>query len=105
MNALTFIALGGLLGAAGQGIRVVVGIKKEIDEADKSKKTIRDWFDATEFLISFVLGAIVGILAAVSAYEINIEPTKTLLLGIVGAGYSGADFIGGLMKKWLPATT
>lgn len=107
MNAsqtLTFVALGALLGAAGQGVRAVIGIMKEIDDAKKTNKTVRDWFDAKELVISFLLGAIAGILAAVSQYASDVHLTKNLLFGFLAAGYSGADFIGGVMKKWLPAT-
>ena len=34
-TALGYILLGGLLGAIGQGIRVVVGLKKQMDESSK----------------------------------------------------------------------
>src|SRR5437867_10590033 len=101
-ETLTFVALGALLGAAGQGVRAVIGIKKEIDDAKKANKSVKDWFDAKELTISFVLGAIAGILAAVSQYGSELQLTKNLLFGLLAAGYSGADFIGGVMQKWLP---
>jgi len=103
-HTLTFVALGALLGAAGQGLRAVIGIKKEIDDAKKTNKTVNDWFDGKEFAISFVLGAVAGILAALTQYGPTVELTKNLLFGFVAAGYSGADFIGGIMQKWLPST-
>lgn len=100
-QTLTFVALGALLGAAGQGFRAVIGIKKEIDDARAKNLTVKDWFDGKELLISFLLGAIAGILAAISHYGSDVKFTKDLLFGLLAAGYSGADFIGGIMQKWV----
>lgn len=104
-QALTFVALGALLGAAGQGVRAVVGIKKEIDHARSAGKTVSDWFDGKELSLSFVLGAIAGILAAISQYAPDVQVSRNLLFGLAAAGYSGADFIDGIIQKWLPAKT
>jgi CHASE2 domain-containing sensor protein len=106
MNAaqtLTFVLLGALLGAAGQGARVVVGLKKEIVDARGTGKTVAQWFDGRELLVSFVLGSVAGIIAAIWQYGPDVLITKNLLLGFAAAGYAGADFIGGLMEKWIPA--
>lgn len=102
-HTLTFVALGALLGLAGQGVRAVIGIKKEIDDPKNANKTVNEWFDGKEMTISFILGAVAGILAALTQYASNVELTKNLLFGFVAAGYSGADFIGGFMQKWLPS--
>jgi hypothetical protein len=101
-QTLTFVALGALLGAAGQGARAVIGIKKEIDQAKSTGKTVSDWFDGKELSLSFVLGAIAGILAAISQYAPDMQVSRNLLFGLAAAGYSGADFIDGIMQKWLP---
>ena len=103
-QTLAFVALGALLGAAGQGVRAVVGIKKEIDDAKKEQKTVKDWFDARELVLSIILGAVAGILAALTQYDPKVEISKNLLFAFAAAGYSGADFIGGVMQKWLPST-
>ena len=100
-QTLTFVALGALLGAAGQGVRAVVGIKKEIEAANLANKTSRDWFNGKELLVSFIIGALAGILAAILHYAADVKLTKELLLGLLAAGYSGADFIGGFMQKWV----
>jgi hypothetical protein len=108
MNAgqtLTFVLLGALLGAAGQGARVVVGLKKEVVDARETGKTVAQWFDGRELLLSFVLGSVAGVVAAISQYAPDVAITKSLLLGFAAAGYAGADFIGGLMEKWIPANT
>lgn len=104
IHTLTFLALGGLLGATGQGLRATVGLKKEIADAKASNKAFKDWFDGKEFGISFILGTVAGILAALTQYGPTVELSKSLLLGFVAAGYSGADFIGGFMEKWLPSS-
>jgi hypothetical protein len=97
MDLLAFLLVGALLGAAGQGARLVVGLKKELAAAKAAGK--RAWFDRHEFVVSFVLGAVAGVAAAVAQYEANVEITRSLLLGFAGAGYSGADFFGGLLKR------
>ncbi len=99
-QALAFIALGALLGAAGQAARAIVGIKKAMDDAQTAKRT--DWFDPKQLGVSFIIGAVAGIVAAVAQYDPNIAVTKSVLLGFAGAGYAGADFIGGALQKWLP---
>lgn len=104
-QTLAFLAIGGLLGAGGQGLRAVIGIKKQIEEAKEASrpKTVAEWFDGRKLGISFLLGALAGVLAAVSQYASDVAITKDLLLGFAAAGYGGADFIEGLMKKWLPS--
>lgn len=103
IQTLTLVSLGAVLGATGQGVRAAIGIKKEMDDAKTSGK--KDWFNGKELGVSFILGAVAGILAALTQYGPTVELTKSLLFGFVAAGYSGADFIGGLMQKWLPSST
>jgi hypothetical protein len=101
-QTLTFIVLGAVLGAAGQGARAVVGIKKEIVAARSEGRRVGEWFDGRELVISFVwarLPACSGDLAVcLPTYQI----TRSLLLGFAGARYAGADFISGLMDKRIP---
>jgi hypothetical protein len=107
MNAteiLAYILLGGVLGAVGQSMRVIVGLKKEIDDAKQrtTDKSVKDWFDARELWVSLLLGAIAGIVAAGLAFKPDMTFDKNFLLGVVAAGYAGADFLGGIMSKWQP---
>jgi hypothetical protein len=107
IQTITLIALGALLGTIGQAIRAVVGIKKEIDAANQAKAAgmqVPDWFNGKELGVSLLIGALAGSLAAILQYGKDLEITKDLLFGLVGAGYAGADFIGGVMQKWLPKT-
>ena len=104
-HTLAFLAVGALLGAGGQGLRAIIGIKKQIEEARLASPplTVAQWFDGKKLGISFLLGAIAGVLAAVAQYASDQVVSKELLMGFLAAGYGGADFIEGLMQKWLPS--
>ena len=65
-----------------------------------SPKTLKPRPEAFDFGI---LGALAGALAAVTLYTADLTITRELLMGFVVAGYAGADFIGGLIRKWLPS--
>ncbi|MEA4926360.1 MAG: hypothetical protein VB084_13775 [Syntrophomonadaceae bacterium] len=90
-----FILLGAILGSAGQGIRIVVGLKKNNDKGDKGTT-----FDLKQFIIGLTIGSIAGILGAISLYGELID--KQLLITLIAIGYAGTDFIEGFMKKKLP---
>jgi hypothetical protein len=99
--ALAILGVGVLLGAGGQTVRVVIGLKKEMDQApgqDWGK-----WFNASQLVVSMLLGGAAGLLYAV--YQFGAEINKQYLLGGIAAGYAGADFIEGLMSKYLPGGT
>jgi uncharacterized membrane protein YeaQ/YmgE (transglycosylase-associated protein family) len=107
-TALTFVLLGAVLGMVGQGVRVIVGIKKELDQAAPGAAW-STWFQPgqllTTIIISMVVGAIAGVLAEVSAPSFGAEITRGFMLGIIGAGYSGTDFIEGIMTNAAPGLT
>ena len=46
--------MGALLGAAGQGARVVVGLKQERAAAKGGREGVRDWFDSHDLAVSFI---------------------------------------------------
>jgi hypothetical protein len=101
--AILYIVLGIILGAVGQGARAVIGVKKAADEAAaKCQTRIDEWFDMKRLIFSLIVGAIAGCLAAILLIETPVN--KELLLGLVAAGYAGADFIEGLMSKYTPPT-
>lgn len=108
MNAaewLTTLALGGLLGALGQVVRVTVGLKKLGEEAQLAGKERSDLFSTARLLVSLAIGFTAGAIAALLA-EINftgIEPK--VLMPFVAAGYAGTDFIEGVMSKFVPSST
>lgn len=99
-ETLLFLLLGALLGLAGQILRAVVGIKKAQEEA--AGRPAKEWFNGKELGFSLLVGAVAGLLAAVTQYEPDIAVNRDLMMGMLAAGYAGADFITGLMKKWLP---
>lgn len=93
VTVLAFIALGGLLGAIGQGVRAVVGIKKMLDAGTM------DDFRWPILGVSLLIGFVAGALAMIGLDVIGSALTKTAMLGVVGAGYVGADFIEGFMRR------
>jgi H+/Cl- antiporter ClcA len=99
-EVLTYIVLGIILGAVGQSIRSLVGIKKASDEASFSQKEFKDWFDFKALFLSLIIGGAAGSLGAISLLGTQID--KQFLLTIVAAGYAGADFIEGFIRTNLP---
>ncbi|MGH7788124.1 MAG: hypothetical protein ACRERC_14725 [Candidatus Binatia bacterium] len=97
---LNVIVLGGLMGALGQGARVVVGIKKLADEATAKQETTGSLIEPARILTSVFIGAIAGALAALLA---GIDPAAKVsmqqVLGLAAAGYTGADFIEGFVSR------
>ena len=57
-QTLMFVALGLILGVVGQGARVIVGLKKQID--DPSTGTAAQWFDTKRLVVSLLIGAVAG---------------------------------------------
>lgn len=100
LDTLVIIILAALLGMIGQGMRVIVGIKKANEqvrtENDQEQlfKTQRLVFS---LFISFAVGAIAGVLAAINSIDATFS--KSMILGFIAAGYAGTDFIEGFMKK------
>ncbi len=101
-TALINVLLGMVLGMIGQGIRIVVGLKKAHDS--RGNKDFKEIMEISRMLISLLIGAVAGGLAAVTIFESD-QVTKELMLSIVAVGYSGADFIEGFMRRNLPAST
>ncbi len=101
---LTLI-LGGILGMIGQGIRVVAGLKKVNDQASAEGKSFGVLFQSSTLALSLLIGFIAGTLAiiGVTGGEVTVNPSKELIVTIIGAGYAGTDFIEGFVKKNLPA--
>ena len=102
---LTLI-LGGILGMIGQGIRVVAGLKKVNDQASAEGKSFNMLFQGSALGLSLLIGFIAGTLAiiGVTGGATVGNPSKELIITIIGAGYAGTDFIEGFIKKNLPAS-
>jgi hypothetical protein len=112
-NALLALIVAGLLGMVGQGIRAVAGIKKMADDAQAKGISPSAAFSPSWFFVSLMIGFIAGVVAglALGLSKILKAPDDfQMLLGIMAAGYTGADFVEafasrystGLMPKDLP---
>ena len=99
---ITYIALGGLLGVLGQGIRVIPGLKKLKDRAIEESVSFAQLFETSTLVVSLFIGFIAGALASLALVEPSKLPTREVLLGFMAAGYAGTDFIEGFIKKYLP---
>jgi len=99
------VLLGAFLGVVGQLIRVVAGLKKQGDLADAAQQTLSQRFNAQQLFtslgIAVAVGAIAGVISAIQATDIH---SKAAMLAVLGAGYSGTDFIEAFMTKALPAS-
>ncbi len=94
---------GALFGALGQGIRVIVGMKKINDAALRSGQTFADVFSPGTLVVSLLIGAIAGVLGTLTA-KIDLQAlTRDNVVLLIGIGYAGADFIEGFVRKELPA--
>ncbi len=96
---LAVIVIAGLLGAAGQGARIIQGLKKA-----KTKGIAYKAFRLKLSLgLSLVIGGVSGVLYLLANFD---QPlTKAVLLAFVGAGYAGTDFLEGVLefdKDWTP---
>jgi hypothetical protein len=92
---LSQIALGTLLGLMGQGIRVVIGLKKQSDEAAAAGKKRADNFDVVRLCLSLAIGAIAGSVSAIILMGTVVD--KEFLLTIITSGYAGTDFVEGTL--------
>jgi hypothetical protein len=107
-EALGQLFFGIILGALGQGLRALVGLKKAQETAAAAGNSFRDSeFDGTRLGISLFIGGIVGGLTELSLSgfkPLGSTIDESLILKLIAAGYAGTDVIEGLMQKFLPAS-
>jgi hypothetical protein len=100
-DLLVLIILGAILGMVGQGLRIVVGLKKMRDFADTNNVSTNDLYQASRVIMSLLIacaiGAIAGVTAAVTKMDATID--KSVLFAFITAGYAGTDFIEGFIRK------
>jgi hypothetical protein len=98
------LILGGILGMIGQGLRVIVGLKKlydslEIVDGRPSK------FDSRRLWLSLLIGFVAGAFGMILKIDYSAVSTmimnKEFMISIVAIGYMGVDFIEGVMKTYL----
>jgi hypothetical protein len=98
---LQLLMLGGLVGMLGQGIRVLVGLKKEWDSASRAGKTLASRFDAGRLVVSLLIGFAAGAVGTLTlagmadVAALGARDVATLL----ATGYAGTDFIEGFIGR------
>jgi hypothetical protein len=99
---LVFLTLCLILGAAGQVGRTVVGLKKLRDQTAAQGTDFNDSFETSRLVVSLILGGVAGVLAGLALRATDttgLTYDVKFALGIMAAGYAGADFIEGFMSK------
>lgn len=99
---LEVIFLGGVVGALGQVVRMVVGFKK-LHDATSGVIGIGDMVATHRLLVPLGIGFVAGALAAASTITDLGHISGQQILAIAAAGYAGADFIEGFMSRVAPA--
>ncbi len=94
-DVLGFLVVGALLGATGQGARVVVGLKKGMESAAGRRR--KPWFDGKRLLVSLLIGACAGVLGAIGQWGSVLD--KEFMVSVVTIGYSGTDFLEGFIRR------
>ncbi len=99
------LLVGGLFGALGQLIRIVVGMKKLNDKALHQKQSFGEAFNTSTLFLSILIGFVAGALGILPA-KVNLGAMSSdQILLLIGIGYAGADFIEGFIRKSLPASS
>lgn len=101
---LAYVVLGAVVGGVGQGARAAVGIQKARDEATPEELEDGTWWDPSRLLLSFLVGAVAGVLLVVvrAGQVIDGDVSQQLLFTLVGVGYAGTDFVEGVLKSRMP---
>ncbi len=94
-DILSQIALGTILGIIGQAIRVLIGLKKQTDEATATGEKLSERIDLTRLLVSLGMGGVAGSLCSIVLSGTVID--KEYLLTIITSGYAGTDFVEGVL--------
>lgn len=100
------LVLGGILGMIGQGLRVIVGLKKLYDAlADTGEELSGTRFDSRRLWLSLFIGFVAGSFGMILKIDYESVSTmimnKEFMISIVAIGYMGVDFIEGVMKSYL----
>ena len=99
---VALILIGGLAGGIGQVARMIVGLKKMNEDAAAKNIPPSDLIEPSRMFMSLIIGFTAGALAAVTLADESGNVTAQQFFGFAGAGYSGTDFIEGLMSRLIP---
>ena len=99
------IGFAALIGAGGQGARVIVGIKKlnDANGAQGGGRPTSELLVLSRMLISLAIGAIAGGITAATTLKPGTGLSGDQIAGLAVAGYAGADFIEGFISRAQPA--
>lgn len=76
-----------------------------MENAKDAGMSMREFFDTTYFFLTLIIGGTSGALAAyLLAEDLQDGITSEQVLGIIAAGYTGADFISGFIARF-PSVT
>jgi hypothetical protein len=108
-DLINVMILGAILGAMGQAIRIIVGLKKVVDLASApTTLDFKESFEANKLIISLLIGAVAGAIGLYSLVGDKADCNNAPLIysetyyAVIAMGYSGADFIEGFMRKAMP---
>ena len=99
------LLLAGFMGALGQGIRAVIGLKQLADQNANAPPGTADTFQAARLAVSLMIGFIAGAFSGLALLNqlTQVSPTNyQTLLGLIAVGYAGTDAIEGFMSTYLP---
>lgn len=100
---LSALILGGILGMVGQGMRVIVGMKK-LYETLEDNEAFGNKLDWGRLWVSLVIGFIAGAFGMILKIDYQAVSTmvmsKDFMISIIAIGYMGVDFIEGMMKTF-----
>lgn len=106
LDILAGLVLSAALGFIGQGVRAAAGVKKRADEAAEQGKAFGETLDKPALYFSLFIGALSGMLAFLGLQygtDAGVDfKNGTAILGLISAGYSGADFIEAFAKRYMP---
>jgi hypothetical protein len=97
---------GGLLGTLGQGVRMVVGLKKLRDSKGQGVAGPAEPFSSQRLVLSLCLGFVAGALTVLTVPDAKaaletVGQFRHFALTVVAAGYAGTDFIEGVFNRFL----
>lgn len=96
---ISVVVVGALMGVLGQAICALLGLKKAGDAASLHGIFL-ERIEFTRLTISLFIGAVAGMIAAI-AITPGSPMSREALLSLAAAGYAGADFVEGLMARYL----
>lgn len=103
LDVIYFIITGGLLGAIGQVIRMLVGLKKLRDDQTKPQALEGapvEQFSTNRLVLSLVIGFVAGAVALLVKHPSG-DYTTEFIFTVIATGYSGTDFIEGVFNTYL----